>query len=343
MKASVHESTDKDGIGMETPEDWIACGREILELEANAIGVAAFRLDDSFRLALELLDTCKGKVVTTGVGKSGIAARKIAATLTSIGCPAIFLHPSEAMHGDLGIVGSNDVVIALSNGGESEELLAILPALLARTVPIIAIVGNASSTLAQKAVVLLDASIEREACPLNLAPTASVIVAMALGDALAMTLQKKRGFRPEDYARNHPGGRLGRRLTLRVCDILPTGPNTLPVVRPETTLMDVLCEISAKGLGATCVQNDAGELIGIITDYDVRRALQKYGPESLAQTAEMVMTRQPALLLRPDQLAYEALHLMEDRPRQISVAPVVDGANHCVGMLRVHDILRAGI
>ena len=328
---------------MEGTEDWVAFGCDILELEATSIRTAASRLDVRFLEALDLLDHCAGKVVTTGVGKSGIAARKLAATLTSIGCAAYFLHPSEAMHGDLGIVAPEDVVIALSNGGESEELLAILPALLARTVQIIAIVGNASSTLAQKATVVLDASIEREACPLNLAPTASVIVAMALGDALAMTLQKKRGFRPEDYARNHPGGRLGRRLTLRVRDILVSGPNTVPVVRPGTTLMDVLCEISEKGIGATCVADTDNVLVGIITDYDVRRALQKHGSNSLQQTAETIMTRQPAVLLAPDQLAYEALRLMEDRPRQISVAPVVDEAQHCVGMLRVHDILRAGL
>ena len=323
--------------------EWITFGRETLEVEAHAIRSASARLDISFLMALELLDGCEGKVVTTGVGKSGMAARKLAATLTSTGCPTVFLHPSEAMHGDLGIVMPDDVVIALSNGGESEELLAILPALLAREVPIIAIVGNAGSTLAKKSTLLLDASIEREACPLNLAPTTSVVVAMALGDALAMTLQKRRGFRAEDYARNHPGGRLGRRLTLCVRDVMISGPNTLPLIGVESPLMDVLCEISAKMLGATCVADEAGHLLGIITDADARRAIQKHGATAFEQSAETVMNRTPAVVLHPDQLAYEALRLMEDRPRPISVAPVVGVDGICLGMLRVHDLLRAGL
>ncbi|HZO92071.1 MAG TPA: KpsF/GutQ family sugar-phosphate isomerase [Chthonomonadaceae bacterium] len=331
------------GDGPGTGADWTAFARETLEIEAAAIRRAAERLDAAFCRALDLLDGCAGKVVTTGVGKSGMAARKLAATLTSTGCPAVFLHPSEAMHGDLGIVAGEDVVIALSNSGGSEELLAILPALLARGVPLIAIVGNRASTLAQKAAVVLDASVEREACPLNLAPTTSVVVAMALGDALAMTLQKRRGFRPEDYALNHPGGRLGRRLTLRVRDVMLSGPDALPLVRPEAPLMDVLCEISQKALGATCVAGTDGKLLGLITDFDVRRAFQRFGSDSFACTAEAIMTRRPAVVLHPDQLAYEALRRMEDRPRPISVAPVVDTEERCVGMVRVHDLVRAGL
>ena len=320
-----------------------AFGRETLEAEADAIQRAAARLDDAFARAVGLLHRCAGKVITTGVGKSGIAARKIAATLTSTGCPAVFLHPSEAMHGDLGIVAEADVVVALSNGGESEELLAILPALLSRRTPIIAIVGNLKSTLAQKAAVVINAAIEREACPLNLAPTASVVVAMALGDALAMTLQKRRGFGPEDYARNHPGGRLGRRLTLRVADVMPTGPDAMPRVAAETAFMEALCEISAKSLGATAVTDADGKLIGLITDNDIRRAAQRQGGAVFALTAEDIMTKNPAVTLRPDQLAYEALRLMEDRPRPISVAPVVDADGVFLGMARVHDFVRAGI
>ncbi|HZP82302.1 MAG TPA: KpsF/GutQ family sugar-phosphate isomerase [Chthonomonadaceae bacterium] len=326
-----------------TEDDGIAFARTTLEIEAAAILRAAERLDTAFERALDLLHGCAGKVVTTGVGKSGMAARKLAATLTSTGCAAVFLHPSEAMHGDLGIVASTDVVIALSNSGESEELLAILPALLARGVPIIAIVGNLGSTLAQKATVVLDAAVEREACPLNLAPTTSVVVALALGDALAMTLQKRRGFRPEDYALNHPGGRLGRRLTLRVRDLMQGGPEALPKVSPEAPLMDVLGEISAKAVGATCVVGEDARLLGIITDYDVRQAFQKFGAQLFAQTAGAIMNRQPAVVLQSDQLAYEALNWMEERPRPISVAPVVDAAGRCVGMLRVHDLVRAGL
>lgn len=320
--------------------DWLQVGRETLEAEAAAIQGASDRLDASFERALDLLDRCPGKVVTTGVGKSGIVARKLAATLTSTGCQSVFLHPSEAMHGDLGIVSPQDVVIALSNGGESEELLAIVPALLSRGVPIIAIVGAPTSTLASRAQVVLDASIEREACPLNLAPTTSVVVAMALGDALAMALQRRRGFREEDYALNHPGGRLGRRLTLRVRDLLRAGD--APSVPPSALLMEVLSEITVKGVGATGVVRD-GRLLGIITDYDVRHAFQHFGADSFARTADLIMTRRPALVLRPDQLAYEALQLMEERPRQLSVAPVVDSGDNYLGMLRVHDLVRAGL
>lgn len=322
---------------------WREFAKEALGVEAEAIRRAAERLGEDFERALDIMDACKGKVVATGVGKSGMAARKIAATLTSTGCPAVFLHPSEAMHGDLGIVQQDDVVIALSNSGESEELLAILPTLLARSVRIIGILGNLNSTLAQKATVSLDASVEREACPLNLAPTTSVVVAMALGDALAMTLQKRRGFGPEDYALNHPGGRLGRRLTLRVSDVMRAGDSELPIVTVDTSLMDILCEISEKSLGATCVADEQNLLVGLITDHDVRKAFQKYGPQAMECTAHQIMTRNPALVLRPDQLAYEALRMMEDRPRPLSVAPVVDSVNHCVGMARVHDIVRAGL
>ena len=315
-------------------------GKETLAVATAAIETASERLNASFVQALDLLIACQGKVITTGVGKSGMAARKLAATLTSTGCPAVFLHPSEAMHGDLGIVLKQDVVIALSNGGESEELLAILPALLARDVAMIVIVGNLASTLAQKATVALDASIEREACPLNLAPTTSVLVAMALGDALAMTLQKRRGFREEDYALNHPGGRLGRRLTLRVRDVMPAGEDHLPQVYPETPFMDVVYEISAKHVGATCVTDAEGRLLGLIAESDVRNALQQHQTEVFHLTAADMMNPHPALVLLPDQLAYEALRLMEDRPRALSVAPVVDAAGLCVGMLRIHDLVR---
>ena len=318
----------------------ITFGKETLSVATAAIEAASARLSASFVAALDLLADCQGKVITTGVGKSGIVARKLSATLTSTGCPAVFLHPSEAMHGDLGIVQKQDVVIALSNGGESEELLAILPALLARDVAMIAIVGNLASTLAQKATVTIDASIEREACPLNLAPTTSVLVAMALGDALAMTLQKRRGFREEDYALNHPGGRLGRRLTLRVRDVMPGGEDTLPRVQPDSPFMDVVCEISAKHVGATCVIDTSGGLIGLIAESDLRNALQKYQAAAFHLTAADMMNPRPALILHPDQLAYEALRLMEDRPRALSVAPVVAASGLCIGMLRIHDLVR---
>jgi arabinose-5-phosphate isomerase len=322
---------------------WIELAVETMHIEAEAIRRAADLLDVRFERALDLLAECTGKVITTGVGKSGMAARKIAATLTSTGCPAVFLHPSEAMHGDLGIVAPSDIVIALSNSGESEELLAILPSLLARGVCIIAIVGNAGSTLAQKSTIILDASVEREACPLNLAPTTSIVVALALGDALAMTLQKRRGFREEDYALNHPGGRLGRRLTLRVRDVMRSGESQMPLVSPAASLMEILSEISSKSLGATCVADDSCRMLGLITDHDVRTAVQQYGAAFLERTAADVMNVNPAIVLDPDQLAYEALRRMEDRPRPISVAPVLDAGRQCIGMLRVHDLIRAGL
>jgi arabinose-5-phosphate isomerase len=326
-----------------TGSEWVRFGRETLAIAAMAIQNAGKRLGAEFDRALEMLDHCKGKVVTTGVGKSGHAAKKIAATFTSIGCPSLFLHPSEAMHGDLGIVGANDLVVALSHSGESEELLAILPALLARQVPIVAIVGELNSTLAQRATVALDASIEREACPLNLAPTTSVVVALALGDALAMTLQKRRDFRPEDFALNHPGGRLGRRLTLRVRDVMPVGPETLPHVAVDAPFEDVNCELTAGHMGAICVLNNDRKLIGIIAESDQRCAFLRYGREVFDLRAADIMNSQPTLVLAPDQLAYEALQLLTDRPRPISVAPVVDASGQCVGMLRVNDLVRAGL
>ncbi len=328
-----------------TDSDALAFAREVMTVEAGAIARAAERLGLEFQAALDLLEACAGKVVTTGVGKSGLAARKLASTLTSVGCPAVFLHPSEAMHGDLGIVSGGDVVIALSNSGESEELSAILPALGARKAQLIAIVGNLESTLARRADVALDAAIEREACPLNLAPTTSVVVAMALGDALAMALQKRRGFGEADYALNHPGGRLGRRLTLKVRDVMRVEGARVPQVRPDTPLMDILCEISENGVGgATCVADATGALVGIITDYDVRHAFQRLGPASFDETARTIMNPNPAVVLSPDQLAYDALLQMKASPEHpYSVAPVVDAAGRCAGMLHVHDLVRAGL
>ncbi len=323
--------------------DWIAEARDIMEVEAAAIQAAALRLDGCFLRALDLIDNCIGKVITTGVGKSGIAARKLAATLTSTGCATVFLHPAEAMHGDLGIVEKDDVVIALSNSGESEEVLAILPAILARNVPIVAIVGTADSTLSRKAVVILDASIVREACPLDLAPTTSVVVQMAIGDALAMTLEKRRGFRPEDYALNHPGGRLGRRLTLRVRDVMPTGSDSLPIVALDALLLDVLQEISTKHMGAACVTNEEQKFLGFIAESDMRRVLQEHQAAAFALAAAQIMNPNPALVFAPEMLAYDALLEMENRPRAISVAPVVEASGRFVGMVRVHDFVRAGL
>ena len=327
--------------GREAENNELIFAREVMRVEAAAIHLAAQRADAAFLKALNLIDGCKGKLIVTGVGKSGIAARKIASTMTSIGLPAFFLHPSEAMHGDLGIVQTADVIMALSNSGESEELLAILPSFLSRNVAIIAIVGNVNSTLASRSHVVLDASIEREACPLDLAPTASVVVAMAIGDALAMTLLKRRNFQPEDYAFNHPGGRLGRRLTLRVGDIMRYGEAALPALGPDASFQEVLCEISAKHVGAACVIDAKGYLLGIIAESEVRMALQKRGAEALSLSASSLMNNQPAVILHSHQLAYEALLLMEERLRPISFAPVVDEEKCVIGVVHVHDLVRA--
>ncbi|MDE2127826.1 MAG: KpsF/GutQ family sugar-phosphate isomerase [Armatimonadetes bacterium] len=321
-------------------ETWLTFAQEALGVEAEAILHAAARLDGSFLAALDLLDGCRGKIVVSGVGKSGIVARKLAATLTSTGAPAVFLHPTEAMHGDLGLVAAEDVLILISHSGESEELLGILPAIAARGVPIISIIGNLTSTLAERSSVHLDASIEREICPLNLAPTASVITALAVGDALAMALHGRRGLKPEDYALNHPGGRLGRRLTMRVADVMMA---TVPSVGLDASLLDVLGAISAGYVGAACVLDEEGGLLGLITDNDVRRSMQSTEGNPLHLTARQVMNPAPAVVLTANQLAWDALNLLENRPRAITVAPVVDEDGRCVGMVRVHDLVRAGL
>ncbi len=315
---------------------------DLLLSEAQAIQAVAQRLDPPLvERALDLLLACRGQVVLIGVGKSGMIARKIAATLTSTGTKGVFLHPSDALHGDLGLVHSGDVAILLSNSGETEEVLAVLPYLKQRGVHLIALVGNLRSTLAQKVDVALDAGVDKEACPLNLAPTTSTTVALALGDALAMTLMRAKGLTPEDFALNHPAGRLGKRLTLRVQDLMHRGKD-LPLVLPEATWLEVIQGISQGGLGAVAVVDPSGVLWGLITDGDLRRALQKVAlPALMDMTSTQIMTPRP-IVTYPETLAYEALQLMEDRPSQISVLPVVD-AGICVGLIRLHDIVRSGL
>jgi arabinose-5-phosphate isomerase len=316
---------------------------ELLKLEAEAITQAANRLQtEQVERAVRLLDDCPGKVVLIGVGKSGIVARKVAATLTSIGTVAVYLHPSDALHGDLGIVTSKDVAIVLSNSGETDELIVMLPYLKRRQVPIIAIVGNLRSTLSGHADVVLDASVDKEACPFNLAPTTSTTVALAIGDALAMTLMKVKGFTQEDFALNHPAGRLGKRLTLRVKDLMHSGAEN-PTVSLQASVIEVVRAIGQAGLGAVNVVDDYGYLMGIITDGDVRRLLQRVRPADLETLiGDAIMTRNPVVVFS-DTLAYHALQLMEDRPSQISVLPVVDQERRCVGLIRLHDIVKSGL
>lgn len=317
---------------------------DFLRIEAEAITQTAARLDSAEVLrAVALLERCVGKVVVTGVGKSGIVAAKIAATLSSTGCAAVYLHASDALHGGLGIVAAkDDVVIALSNSGETFELIEVLPFLKNRRVPVIAIVGNLQSTLARRADVRLDASVDHEACPLNLAPTTSTTVALAIGDALAMTLMEIKKWTPEKFASNHPAGRLGKRLTLTVADLMHAGGNN-PTVKPDATWLEIIACIGRGGLGAVCVVDEAKHLLGIITDGDLRRALQRIKHADLENlTCEAIMTADP-IVARPDLLAYDALRLMEDRPTQISVLPVINGARVCIGLIRIHDIVRSGL
>jgi arabinose-5-phosphate isomerase len=313
---------------------------EILKIESDAIARAASGLDEaSVDGAVKLLHGCRGKVIVTGVGKSGVIAEKIAQTLTSTGTIAVFVHPTDALHGGLGVVANGDVVIALSNSGETDEILAILPTLRQRRVAMIAIVGDLDSSLARRSDVRLDASVDKEACPLNLAPTASTTVALAIGDALAMTLMEAKGLTAEDFAANHPGGRLGKRLTLTVGDLMLESPN----ISPDAGWIDVVRSISSHALGGVNVVDADQMLLGIVTDGDLRRTIERTLADDLSSlTAADMMTRTPIAAV-PEMLAYEALRLMEDRPSQISVLPVIDDKGACVGLLRLHDVVRSGL
>ncbi|HEY9503780.1 MAG TPA: KpsF/GutQ family sugar-phosphate isomerase [Pyrinomonadaceae bacterium] len=317
--------------------------QNLLQIEAQALADTAKRLDPSHvERVMSLLATCKGKVVILGVGKSGIIAQKIAATMTSAGTAAIHLHPSDALHGGLGILQRDDVVIILSNSGETDEVVAMLPFIKHKQVPVIAIVGNLNSSLARRADAVLDASVDQEACPLNLAPTTSTTVALALGDALAMTLMKLKGITSDEFASNHPAGRLGKRLTLRVTDLMHADANN-PLIPTGSSWIEVVKAISKGGLGAVCVVDQSGKLAGIITDGDLRRAIEHTNHDGLSGlTCDQFMTAKPTVA-RPEMLAFDALRLMEDRPSQISVLPVVDDSETCVGLIRVHDIVRSGL
>lgn len=312
---------------------------DILRLEASAVERAAGRLvSTQVERAVEIIAACRSKVIVLGVGKSGVIAQKIAQTMTSTGTVAIFVHPSDALHGSLGVVTEGDVVIALSNSGETDEIVAILPALKQRAIPIVAIVGNVGSTLARDSDVALDASVDEEACPLNLAPTTSTTVALSIGDALAMTVMEAKGHTAEDFAANHPAGRLGKRLTLRVRDLMHASPE----VSPDAGWLNVVKAISDASLGAVNVV-DESRLAGIITDGDLRRTIERTEPTRLSSlAAKDMMTRSP-ITVSPEMRAYDALRIMEERPSQISVLPVVDGEGKCIGLLRIHDVVKAGL
>ena len=311
--------------------------RKVLETEAAAILALIDRLDDRFDSAVQLLRQCKGRVILTGMGKSGIICRKIAATLTSTGTAAFFLHPAEAIHGDLGVIQADDVIVALSYSGETAELLHLLETIRRLGAKLIAITGDPTSSLAQAADVALDCSVAEEACPMNLVPTASTTAALAIGDALAMTLLVEKGFRQEDFANLHPGGKLGKRL-MRVEALMHAGKQC-PVVRADTRMRDVIYEMSSKGLGMTCViDRDADTLLGIITDGDLRRRMER-GGEILDLSAGDVMSRQPVSVPRAT-LAAEALHIMEQR-KITSIVVAEDGLpTRVAGVLHLHDLWR---
>ena len=310
----------------------------VIAIEAEAVGALAARIDERFLAACEYILACRGRVVVTGMGKSGHIGGKLAATLASTGTPAFFVHPGEASHGDLGMITRDDTVIALSNSGETDELLTILPIIRRLGVPLIAMTGNPKSRLAREASVNLDVSVDREACPLGLAPTSSTTAALAMGDALAVAVLDARGFTADDFARSHPGGRLGRRLLVHVADIMRTG-EAVPCIRADAPLRDALLEISRKGLGMVVVCDSNGGVEGIFTDGDLRRTLDR-GMDLHRLTIGAVMTPH-GFTARPEWLAVEALQLMESR--RINALPVVDTDLRLVGALNMHDLLRAGV
>ena len=323
---------------MPSPDPLIARGRRVLATEAEAVAALEHRLGEDFAAACRLILSCEGRVVVTGMGKSGHVGSKIAATLASTGSPAFFVHPAEAGHGDIGMITARDIVLALSNSGETDELLTILPVIKRLDVPLIALTGKKGSTLARYATVALDVSVPAEACPLNLAPTASTTATLAMGDALAVAVLEDRGFTEEDFARSHPGGSLGRRLLLHVDEVMRKGDD-LPAVGPDTPLSAGLLEMSRKGLGMTTVLDERRRVLGVFTDGDLRRTLDTEVDLRKTRMRD-VMTAQPKVA-RPRMLAAEAVHLMEQY--RITALPVVDDDGALVGALNVHDLLRAGV
>jgi len=313
-------------------------GRRVLDIEARAVQALLQRLDGGFSAAVDLLYRCKGKVVVSGMGKSGLIGQKIAATMASTGTPSFFLHPAEGLHGDLGMLARRDVTIAISNSGETQEILQLLPYMERMGIPVVAIVGRKTSTLAKNSAVVLDVSVAEEACPMGLAPTASTTVALAMGDALAVALLEKRGFKEQDFAQFHPGGTLGRRLLVKVRDLMHKGQE-MPQVKETVLASEAILEMSAKKLGMTTVVDRAGALLGIITDGDLRRFLQEGGDFSKI-TAGSLASRRPKMI-GPDELAAKAVEMMERY--SITTLIVADSVKGIVGVVHLHDLLKHGI
>lgn len=313
-------------------------GRDVIRLEAETLAALAERVDARFAHACELILDCPGRVVVTGMGKSGHIGNKIAATLASTGTPSFFVHPGEASHGDLGMITPQDVMLAISNSGETDEILLILPILKRMGVKLVALTGNTDSSLARQADATLYCGVEKEACPHNLAPTASTTAALAVGDALAVALLKSRGFTREDFARSHPAGRLGRRLLIYVGDIMRTG-DSIPLVRDDALLRDALLEMTGKGMGMTGITGPDGRLVGVLTDGDLRRLLNRNVDIHTARVTE-IMTPHPKTT-HPDRLAAELVAQM--RANKIYVLLVVDDREQVVGAINMHDLLAAGV
>lgn len=316
----------------------IETGKRVLRIESKAISGLIERLDEKFVKAVETLDSCAGRVIITGMGKSGLIGKKIASTLSSIGIPAFFLHPAEGVHGDLGMVVKEDLVVAISNSGETGEILQLLPQIKRFNVSLITMTGNVNSTLGQKSDIVLDISVEEEACPLNLVPTASTTAALAMGDALSIALLDKKGFKEEDFARFHPGGSLGRKLLTRVDDLMHVG-DQLPIVRGNTLVKDAIVEISRKKLGMVIVVDEEGGVTGIVTDGDLRRAFETHN-NALKKQAKDIMEKNPKIIER-DALAAKALQVMENY--SITSLVILDEDKQPVGLIHLHDILKAGI
>jgi arabinose-5-phosphate isomerase len=311
--------------------------RQVLQVEADAIRNLMDNLGEEFDRAVELIAACEGRLVLTGMGKSGIICRKIAATMSSTGTPSLFMHPAEAIHGDLGMVTSDDLVVAISQSGSTDEIIELLRMLRRLGVTLIAITSSPGSTLAEAADLHLDVGVRREACPMNLAPTASTTASLALGDALAMAVSVKKGFKEEDFARLHPGGKLGKKF-LKVGDLMHTGDD-VPRVEADTAMKDVIYEMSRKGLGLTTVQDERGRLLGLITDGDLRRLMEK-DADPMARTAGEVMHR-GGVCIHPDKLATAALKLLEEK--RITSLLVCDGEAPVVGVLHLHDLWGVGL
>ncbi len=318
----------------------IETAKKVLKIEAEAVLALAARIDGDFEKAVEMILACKGRVVITGMGKSGLICQKVAATMASTGTPAFFLHPAEGIHGDLGMLMRGDLVIAVSNSGETEEVCRILPVIKRMGLPLVTMSGNPRSTLARAGDVFLDISIEEEACPLGLAPTASTTATLAMGDALAVTLLIQRGFKEEDFALFHPGGALGKRLLLRVEELMHTG-DQVPMVSPDTPLKDALFEITNKKLGITGVVDAQGELLGVFTDGDLRRVMEK-GIDCLMRPISEVMSQNPKRILRSN-LAAKALQRMEEHTITSLFVFEEDQSRSPVGIVHMHDLLRAGV